>query len=122
VIIVDDDPSVRRALRMQLSIAGYKVRVFDSAENFLAGKVASTNTCLLLDIYMLGMSGIELWEHLAADGRQMPTVLMSGRDDEVTRKLARRARGVQWLFKPFDESALLRGIRKAMDGQSQLRC
>jgi len=107
---------------MQLSIAGYKVRVFDSAENFLAGKVASTNTCLLLDIYMLGMSGIELWEHLAADGRQMPTVLMSGRDDEVTRKLARRARGVQWLFKPFDESALLRGIRKAMDGQSQLRC
>jgi two-component system, LuxR family, response regulator FixJ len=107
---------------MQLGIAGYKVRVFDSAESFLASKGACANTCFLLDIYMPGMSGIELWEHLAADGRLMPTVLMSGRDDEVSRKLARRARGVPCLFKPFDESALLRGIRKAMHGQSQLRC
>jgi two-component system, LuxR family, response regulator FixJ len=118
VIIVDDDPSVRRALRMQLSIAGFRVRAFDSAENFLAAKIASTDTCLLLDIYMRGMRGIELLKHLAAAGRKMPTVLMSGRDDEETNALARRVRGTPCLFKPFDQSALLRAITKAMHRKS----
>jgi FixJ family two-component response regulator len=114
---VDDDASIRRALRMQLSIAGFNVRVFDSAEEFLAGKFPSANACLLLDVYMPGMTGIALWEHLAAAGRQMPTVLMSGRDDEATRKLAYKAKGTPCLFKPFDQSALLRAIHKAMRGQ-----
>jgi FixJ family two-component response regulator len=117
VIIVDDDASVRRALRMQLSVAGFNVRAFASAEEFLAGKFPSTNACLLLDIYIPGMTGIALWEHLAAAGRQMPTVLMSGRDDEETRKLAHKAKGAPCLFKPFGQSALLRAIHKAMRGQ-----
>jgi len=102
---------------MQLSVAGFNVRVFDSAEEFLAGKFPSANACLLLDIYLPGMTGVELWKHLAAAGRQIPTVLMSGRDDEETRKLARQARRTPCLFKPFDQSALLRAIHKAMRGQ-----
>jgi FixJ family two-component response regulator len=116
VIIVDDDASVRRALRMQLSVVGFNVRVFASAQEFLAGKFPCTNACLLLDIYMAGMTGIALWADLAAAGRQMPTVLMSGRDDDETRKLARKAKGTPCLFKPFDQSALLRAIHKAMRG------
>jgi FixJ family two-component response regulator len=117
VIIVDDDPFMRRALRLQLCVAGFDVRVFESAEKFLTGKLASANTCLLLDIYMPGTRGVELWKQLAANGRGMPTVLMSGRDDEETRTLARSARGVTCLFKPFDQSALLRAISRAMRGQ-----
>jgi FixJ family two-component response regulator len=119
VIIVDDDASVRRALRTQLSVAGFSVRVFASAEELLTAKFPTANACLLLDVYMPGMTGIALWEHLAAAGRQMPTVLMSGRSDEETRKLARKAKGAPCLFKPFDQSALLRAIRKAMCGQAK---
>ena len=102
---------------MQLSIAGFNVRVFASAEEFLAAKSATANTCLLLDIYMPGMTGVDLWEQLAAAEEQMPTVLISGRDDEETRKFARKARGAPCLFKPFDQAALLRAVHKAMRGR-----
>lgn len=119
VMIIEDDPSVRRALQMQLSVEGFDVRGFSSAEEFLAGNSVYLNGCLLVDVYMPGMSGIALWEHLAAAGRPMPTVLMSGRDDSKTRRLVRRAKGVPCLFKPFDQSALLRAIRKAMRGPSE---
>jgi FixJ family two-component response regulator len=119
VIIVDDDPSVRRALRMQLSVAGFRVRAVSNAEEFLAGDFAAPNACLLLDIYLPAMGGIELWKHLAAAGRPMPTVLMSGREDAETKMLARTARGAPCLFKPFDQSALLRAIQKAMGARSK---
>jgi FixJ family two-component response regulator len=119
---VDDDPSVRRALRMQLSVAGFKVRVFSSAEEFLAGNSPSSDGCLLLDVYMPGMGGLELCQRLAAAGRRIPTVLMSGRDDEETRRLVRRIRGVPCLFKPFAQSALLRAIRAAMNHESKPDC
>jgi FixJ family two-component response regulator len=117
VIIVDDDPSVRRALRMQLRVAGFKVRAFESAKEFLAGKSPSVNACLLLDIYMPGMGGIELCKYLAGAGRHMPTVLMSGRDDDQTRKLASKVSGARCVFKPFHQSALLRAIHNAMRRQ-----
>ena len=105
---------MRRALRLLLSVAGFRVRVFDSVEKFLASKLPSRNTCLLLDIYLPGKKGIELWPQLAAAGQGMPTVLMSGRDDEETKILAHSARGVTCLFKPFDQSVLMRAIRKAL--------
>lgn len=117
VMIIEDDPSVRRALQMQLSVEGFDVRGFSSAEEFLAGNSAYLNGCLLVDIYMPGMSGIALWRHLVAAGHPMPMVLMSGRDDSNTRRLVRKATGVPCLFKPFDQSALLRAIRKAVRGQ-----
>jgi FixJ family two-component response regulator len=117
VIIVDDDPSMRRALRLQLCVAGFHVRVFESVEKFLTGKLTPANSCLLLDIYMPGTKGVELWKQLAAAGRGIPTVLMSGRDDEETRTLVRSVRGVTCLYKPFDQSALLRAISKAVRGQ-----
>lgn len=99
---------------MQLVLAGFKVRVFHSAEALLAGSFPTTNCCLLLDIYMPGMGGIELWESLTNAGRHLPTILISGRNDEETRKLARTVKGTRCLFKPFDQSTLLRAIRKAM--------
>ncbi|MBV8773704.1 MAG: response regulator [Deltaproteobacteria bacterium] len=111
---MDDDPSVRRALRMQLRLAGFNVRLFSSAEEFLAANLPCSNACLLLDIYLPGITGIDLCEHLVAAGREMSTVLMSGRDDDETKRLARKIKRAPCLFKPFDQSALLRAIGKAL--------
>jgi FixJ family two-component response regulator len=113
VIVVDDDRSIRRALRMQLSLAGFSVLVFDSAKSLLASKFPSRNACLLLDVYMPGMGGLELYRALKAEGRGLPVILMSGRDDDQTRKLG-KAQRITCLFKPFDQSALLRAIWKVM--------
>jgi len=99
---------------MLLRLAGFNVRVFGSAEGLLVSKVPTANTCLLLDLYMPGMKGLELYKLLANAGRQMPTVLMSGRDDEETKKLARGTTDATVLFKPFDQSALLRAIWRAL--------
>jgi DNA-binding response OmpR family regulator len=82
VIVVDDDLSVRRALRLQLRVAGFNVLVFQSGESLLGSDSPTDNACLLLDVYMPGMSGIELCRSLAAAGRRLPTVLMSASDDE----------------------------------------
>jgi FixJ family two-component response regulator len=92
VIVVDDDVSIRRALRTQLQILGFNVSVFESAEELLASEFPTDNACLLLDVYMPGMSGIELCRSLAASGRHLPTILMTCHDDEQTRKIMREAK------------------------------
>lgn len=120
MIVVDDDASILRALRRQLQIVGFNVLVFQSAEDLLASEFPSKNVCLLLDIYMPGTSGIELSRSLAASGRGLPTVLMSGRHDQQTGKIMRGTHPVASLFKPFDERSLLRAIRKALRNRSNL--
>jgi len=114
VIVVDDDTSVRRALRRQLQILGFSVLDFESAEEFLTGEVPTEDACLLLDVYMPGMTGIELCRNLIAAGRRLPTILISGRDDEQTRLMMRKANPIASLLKPFDEKKLLSAIRKAL--------
>src|SRR5271170_3629139 len=84
VIVVDDDASVRRALRSQLQIIGFNVLDFESAEEFLASEAPADDACLLLDVYMPAMTGIELCRKLAESGRCLPTILISGRDDPQT--------------------------------------
>jgi two-component system response regulator FixJ len=114
VIVVDDDAPIRRALASQLQILGFDVLVFQSAEDLLISELPDNNACLLLDVYMPGMSGIELCQSLVASGRDLPTILMSGRDDKSTRQIMRRAQPVAGLFKPFDQKTLLQAIRKAL--------
>jgi FixJ family two-component response regulator len=97
-----------------LLILGFNVLDFKSAEEFLHAKFPTGDACLLLDIYMPGMTGIELCRSLVASGRHVPTILMSGRDDEKTRKKMREANPIASLIKPFDEKSLLRAIRKAL--------
>ena len=120
VIVVDDDLSVRRALRLQLRVAGFNVLVFQSGESLLGSESPTDNACLLLDVYMPGMSGVELCRSLAAAGRRLPTVLMSASDDGVTRRVMSEAKAVASLFKPFDEKTLLRAIWKALHNQLKL--
>jgi two-component system response regulator FixJ len=114
VIVVDDDASMRRALRTQLRIAGFNVLVFQSAEDLLASEFPAGDACLLLDVWMPGMNGIELCRSLAASGGQLPTILMSGLDDERTRQIMREAKPIASLFKPFEEKQLIDAIRKAL--------
>jgi FixJ family two-component response regulator len=120
VIVVDDDPSMRRALRTQLLLAGFNVFVFESAEALLDGHFPTNNACLLLDVYMPGMGGVELCRNLAAAERRLPTILMSARDDELTRRLMKETKAAARLFKPFDENLLLAAVRKATRKQSKL--
>ena len=116
--MVDDDASIRRALRRQLQIVGFNVLVFQCAEDLLASEFPTSDACLLLDIYMPGMSGIELCQSLSASGRDLPIILMSGRDNQQTRQMMRKANPIASLFKPFDEKAMLRAIRKALRNQA----
>ena len=120
VIVVDDDASVRRALRTQLQILGFNVLDFPGAEEFLASEFPTADACLLLDVYMPGMNGVELCRSLVASGRHLPTILISGRDDLQTRQMMREANPIASLFKPFDEKSLLRAIRKALPNGSSL--
>ena len=120
VIVVDDDASIRRALRRQLQILGFKVLDFESAAEFLTSEVPTGEACLLLDVYMPAISGIDLCRKLAESGRQLPTILISGRDDPQTRKMMRETNPIASLLKPFDEKSLLRAIRKALPNQSNL--
>jgi FixJ family two-component response regulator len=119
VIVVDDDASIRRALKTQLQSLGFTALLFQSAEELLAGNLPADNVCLLVDVYMPGVSGIELCRSLAASGRHLPVILMSGRDDERTRRMMREAQSIARLFKPFDERRLLRVIRKALRDASR---
>jgi FixJ family two-component response regulator len=103
-----------RALRRLLLAADFRVLAFDSAEAFLATRIPSGKVCLLLDIYLPGMSGIELCGALAASGRSLPVILMTANDDEWTRTIARDAGVLATLYKPFDEDILLDTIARAL--------
>lgn len=120
--MVDDDASIRRALQMQLQTLGFNVQTFASGEETLAHELPAINACLLLDVYMAGMSGPELCRSLAASGRPLPIILMSGRNDRQTMQIMRRAKPIAFLFKPFDENRLLRTIRKALHRLPTLPC
>lgn len=116
VIVIDDDASVRRALRWQLQTLGFNVLDFESAGEFLASEIPGGDVCLLLDVYMPGMNGIDLCRKMIALERRLPTILVSGQDDRRTRKMMRAAKPAATLFKPFEEKALMRALRKALRG------
>ena len=120
MIVADSDRSMRRALQMQLQLAGFNVRVFGNAESLLKCKLPTKNVCLLLDMHLLEVSCIELCRRLAAAGRQMPTVLMSSCDDDLIHGDVTEVKAVAVLSKPFDEEALLGAIRKALLKPSNL--
>ena len=105
---------MRRALGMQLQLAGFNVLLFDSAESLLESRLLTKHACLLLDMHLPGISCVELCRELAASGRQPTTIFMSASDDELTHRIVSEAKAVAVLSKPFDEEALLGAIRKAL--------
>jgi len=112
ISIVDDDRSVRRALRRLVQSAGYVVETFMSATEFLRSVPSAHIACLVLDIYMEGMTGFELQEQLAARGVSIPIIFMTAHDDAATRERIGRSGAAGYLGKPFDGQALLDAIRR----------
>ena len=116
VCVVDDDASLLRAMRRLLSVDGYDVVTFASAEEFLASPSRTRAACLVLDVHLDGLSGFDLLEQLAASDFPVPILLMTARDDAPTRERARRAGAVDYLRKPFDGESLLGAIHRAVSG------
>ncbi len=110
ISVVDDDPSVRRAIRRLLQSAGYIVEAFASAREFLASFPLGRSACLVLDIRLEGMTGFELQEQLAADRAAIPIIFITAHDDVPTRQRVQQAGAAAYLPKPFDGAALLAAV------------
>jgi FixJ family two-component response regulator len=115
VAIVDDDDSVRDTLQELLRAAGFSSRAFDSAEAFLGSGHQQEAACLITDIRMPGMSGLELQARLNADKCKIPTIFITAHGDEEMRFRALRAGAVEFLPKPFDDEVLIESVRAALD-------
>ncbi len=113
VILVEDDPSVLRALRRLMMSAGLTVLTFDRPRALLECDIPQNDACLVIDVHLPEMTGVELCEALAASGRTLPAILITGRVDEITRELLRRGDPVAILFKPFTRESLLTALSKA---------
>ncbi len=111
--LVDDDASIRTAVRRLLKSAGFSVRVFTSAEEFLQSDFKTEAGCLILDIRLPGMSGYELLEQFLASGVHVPTIVVTGHDRQGMEERAMQLGAASYLRKPFDEKTLLGAISSA---------
>jgi FixJ family two-component response regulator len=114
VTVVDDDDAVREALSDVLQAFGFAVAAFASAEAFLAFKDMERTDCLVLDIAMPGMTGLELQRELKRRGLRIPIVFITAHADPTLRPRVLAAGAAECLFKPFTETALLEAVRAAL--------
>ena len=114
VAVIDDDASVRRALGRLLRSAGLSVEAFATAEAFLGAPARPPPACLVLDVRLPGLSGLELQARLAAEGRRIPIVFITAYEDGQARRQALAAGALEFLAKPFDEGALLNALAVAL--------
>lgn len=115
VAIVDDDDSVRMALQGMLKAIGLPAQAFASGEEFLKSGQQHQAACLIADIRMPGMSGLELQAKLNADHCRIPTIFITAHGDAKMRMQALRAGAVEFLSKPFDDDILLENVRAALE-------
>lgn len=114
ISIVDDDESVREAIESLMKSVGYIARVFSSAGDFLSSEHLDDTGCLILDVQMPGMSGLELQNRLVASKSRIPIIFISAHGDADTRTRALDAGAVGFLQKPFSEDALLNAINLSL--------
>jgi len=115
VAIVDDDDLMRSALQGLLKAVGLPARAFASAEEFLQSGQQHETACLIADIRMPGMSGLELQAKLNAERCRIPTIFITAHGDAKMRMQAMRAGAVEFLAKPFDDEVLLENVRAALE-------
>jgi FixJ family two-component response regulator len=115
ISVVDDDSSVRESLRCLIRSVGFGVEVFASAEDFLKSDHLHDTRCLILDVRMPGMNGLELQRKLSASHREIPVIFITAHGDGAARSQALKDGAVDYLFKPFREEALLHAIHAAMN-------
>jgi FixJ family two-component response regulator len=115
IAIVDDDEPLREALASVLKAGGFFPRTFASAEQFLACDDCDNTACLILDVRLPGMSGIELQKQLSNTNRRIPIVFVTAHGNDSLRDLLLRAGAAALLYKPVRSDALLREIRRALE-------
>jgi len=115
VAIVDDDDSVRSALQGLLKAVGLPARAFASADEFMSSGQQSLTSCLIADIRMPGMSGLDMQAKLNAESYRIPIIFITAHGDAKMRMQALRAGAVEFLAKPFDDDALLQSLRAALE-------
>ena len=118
VLVLDDDASALSAIARLIRSAGFKVRTFNHPRTLLNEQLPTRNACLIIDIYLPEMNGVELCRTLAASGRALPTILITGRNDEATQRLVAKSEAVTVLFKPIDEVPLLGAISRCLSWQA----
>lgn len=116
VVVVDDDESVRESLPDLLKEFGFTALTFSSADDFLQSDRIDRTTCLVLDVAMPGMSGLDLQKELTSRGYKIPVIFITGQNDESIRMRALDQGAVDVLFKPFSDVALREALSKAMGG------
>jgi two-component system response regulator FixJ len=116
IFVIDDDGGARDSLRLLLECDGFEAREFASCEAFLDAGGAADGDCLILDVHMPGMSGIELLETMRRDGNAPPVIVISGRMDAAIRKRALAAGALAVVEKPYQGKKVLDLVRLAMDG------
>ena len=114
IFVVDDDPSVRKSLTRVMTSAGYAVEVFASARDFLAREPLGGPCCVVLDVRMPGLTGLDLQETLASAGHRVPIVFITGHGDISMSVKAMKAGAVDFLTKPFDVENLLEAVERAV--------
>jgi FixJ family two-component response regulator len=114
VYVVDDDPSVRNAVQMLLHASGFTVEVSDSAQEFLKRDLGDASGCLVLDVKMDGLSGLDLQRELAAANVQLPIIFITGHGNVPMSVHAMKAGAVEFLTKPFRKEELLDAVKNAL--------
>jgi FixJ family two-component response regulator len=114
VAVVDDDQSVRESLPDLLREFGFAAHAFSSAEEFLASDSIAEARCLILDIAMPGMTGLDLQRELKLRGQKIPIIFITAQKNEVVRALVFEQGAAEFLFKPFSDMALLEALNKAL--------
>jgi len=121
VFVIDDDPSFRRSIQLLLESSGFDVGGFSSAEEFLRSKRPNLPACLILDVRLPRLSGLDLQRKLFEAGIQIPIIFMTGHGDIPMTVQAMKAGAVEFLTKPFREQELLDAIRRAIDSDRAAR-
>lgn len=114
ISVVDDNDSVRESLKGLIRSVGFAAEVFPSAENFLNSDHLNDTRCLILDVRMPGMTGLELQRRLAKSNPDIPIIFITAHGNEAARSQALKDGAADYLFKPFSERALLNAINAAL--------
>ena len=117
ISVVDDDESMREAVRGLMKSLGYTAEAFASAEEFLNSRQVPHTSCLIADVQMPGMIGLELHRHLVGSGNKIPTILITAYPDDNARERALGDGVACYLSKPFDENDLLACIRSSLPSE-----
>jgi len=119
ISVVDDDASVRKTTKLLIESFGYRAVVFESAETFLKSGQLNDTSCLVVDLQMQGMNGLQLQSHLVSEGCSIPIIFISAYGNNESRRQAMQGGAIAFLDKPFRDEQLLKDIRSALKKQEK---